>query len=182
MKIIALIGKAGSGKDTLLHEIMAKYPDTFHEIVSCTSRPPREGEKEGVNYYFLTDKEFIDRVNDGDMLEHTNFNNWFYGTSFSSLSIKKINIGVFNPAGVTSIQENYPNIDLQVYYLRAPAKERLLRQLNREENPKVDEIIRRYSADEKDFADLSHLHYSELWNNKPEDIPSLASYIIGQNT
>ena len=54
VKVIALFGKAGSGKDTILRALVKVDPDKFNEIVSCTTRPPREGEQEGVNYHFLT--------------------------------------------------------------------------------------------------------------------------------
>ena len=53
--VIALFGPAGSGKDYLLHEIMDEV-DGLNEIVSCTTRPKREGEVEGVNYYYLTNQ------------------------------------------------------------------------------------------------------------------------------
>ena len=84
MKIVALMGEAGSGKDTILHSIMEKYPSYFNEIISCTTRPPREGEKEGVNYYFLSIDEFTKKVLNGDMLEATEFNDWHYGTDSPS--------------------------------------------------------------------------------------------------
>ena len=60
-KIIALIGEAGSGKDTILRSILKKG-FSYHEIISCTTRPPREGEKEGVNYYYLTIEEFENKL------------------------------------------------------------------------------------------------------------------------
>lgn len=44
VKLIALMGKAGSGKDTILKHLSSHYPDKYHEIISCTTRPPREGE------------------------------------------------------------------------------------------------------------------------------------------
>lgn len=60
------------------------------------------------------------------MIEATEFNDWHYGTMASSLSIDKVNIGVFNPEGVRCLQE-YSNIELIVFYVRARDKERLLR-------------------------------------------------------
>ena len=51
VKVIALFGKAGSGKDTILRALVKVDPDKFNEIVSCTTRPPREGEQEGVNCF-----------------------------------------------------------------------------------------------------------------------------------
>ena len=76
-KLVALIGKAGSGKDTIMKEILKQFDPYFHEIVSCTTRTPRDYEVEGVNYFYLTPEEFTDKVLNGEMLEATNFNNWF---------------------------------------------------------------------------------------------------------
>ena len=84
------------------------------------------------------------------MLEATVFRDWCYGTSLDSLNLDGINVGVFNVDGIDILYDN-PHIDLYVVLVEAPAKVRLIRSLNREENPDVDEIIRRYLADEKDF-------------------------------
>lgn len=167
-KIVALIGKAGSGKDTIMRRIIEQYPNQFHEIVSCTTRPPREGEQDGINYHFLTVKQFTQKVLNGDMLEATEFNGWHYGTALSDLSKNKINIGVFNPAGIYCLMED-PNIDLSVYYIKAKDKTRLLRQLNREEDPNISEIIRRYSADKDNFEDISDIPYKEFLNETLND-------------
>ena len=179
MKIVALMGEAGSGKDTILHKIMEKYPSYFHEIVSCTTRPPREGEKDGINYHFLSIDEFTRKILNGDMLEATEFNDWHYGTDRESLIIDKINIGVFNPEGIRCLQED-DNIELYVFYVRAADKQRLLRQLNREENPDVDEIIRRYKTDTQDFGYLEDIRYQILENNTLEDIDVAIDTIFGQ--
>ena len=56
-KILALIGEAGSGKDTLMQRILAKAPD-LHEIVSCTTCEASEGVVHGKNFFFLTEEEF----------------------------------------------------------------------------------------------------------------------------
>ena len=173
-KIIALIGEAGTGKDTLMKEIIKKTP-SLHEIISCTTRPMREGEVDGVNYHFLTLEQFTGQVLRNEMLESTNFNNWFYGTSLQSLDKDKINIGVFNPAGIKSML-NHPEVDLQVYRVFCADKIRLIRQLNREKNPDVDEIIRRYGTDKADFANLD-FEYEEIYNEYPSDL-ELYSYSL----
>ena len=161
-KVIALMGKAGSGKDALLHELMRQCPDA-NEMISCTTRPIREGEAHGVNYFYMTPEEFGARVLNGEMIECTEFNNWFYGTSYEALRSNCINIGVFNPTGVESLL-HFPDINVKVFYITASDKTRLLRQLNREENPDVAEIIRRYKADEIDFEDLSDIPHTEINN------------------
>lgn len=166
-KLIILMGKAGSGKDTILREVVKQNPD-MHEVVSCTTRPPREGEVDGVNYHFLTGEQFGAKVLKNEMLEATCFNDWFYGTSFDSLDKNKVNIGVFNPTGVESLKE-YKNIHTIVVWVEASDKNRLLRQLNREKDPDVNEIIRRFKADEIDFSDID-FEYVRLDNNDQSDL------------
>ena len=161
IKIIALIGKAGAGKDYLLQELLKT--NDYHEIVSCTTRLPREGEVDGKNYYFMKEGEFFNSVKNNEMLEFTCFNGWFYGTPLKGLSQDKVNIGVFSPDGVRHLLKN-KNLQIDVRYVRALDKTRLLRQLNREENPDVKEIIRRWQTDEKDFSNLD-FQYIEHWND-----------------
>ena len=73
IKIIALFGPSSSGKDTLAKTLSAR--SDVNEIISCTTRPKREYEKEGIDYYFLTDEEFGKKVLNGTMLEATSFRN-----------------------------------------------------------------------------------------------------------
>lgn len=180
-KVVALAGKAGSGKDTIMQRVLAAAPDRFHEIVSCTTRPMREGEVDGKNYYFLSIEEFADKINRGQMLEKTSFNNWLYGTPLSSLVEDKVNIGVFNPAGLRLLSAS-PQIDLSIVFIVADAKFRLIRQLNREENPDVDEIIRRYGADEEDFVGMSSEFpkASWVWNNSLPNQDGAVDFIVGE--
>ena len=53
-KVLAIMGKAGSGKDTIAKELLNLRPEKFNRVVSATTRPPREGEVNGVDYHFLT--------------------------------------------------------------------------------------------------------------------------------
>ena len=167
-EMIAICGKAGAGKDTVMKRVVEALPQ-LHEIVSCTTRPMREGEVDGVNYHYLTGEQFAEEVMAGEMLEATCFNDWFYGTSYDSLRSDCVNIAVFNPEGIDSVMAHKNNIELVVFYIEADDKIRLLRQLNREEHPDVHEIIRRFRADETDFADLD-FHYNALTNNSEEDL------------
>lgn len=172
-KIIALVGESGSGKDSLLQSVLAASPKSYHKIISCTTRPPREGEVDGQNYYFFTNQEFSELIAANQMLEYTNFNNWYYGTTLEALSAEKVNIGVFNPAGIDSLLK-LPDIDLTVIRIYASEKNRLLRQLNREEYPNIEEIIRRYFTDKEDFKkflkyNFTGVNYLILYNDTIKD-------------
>lgn len=170
-KIIAIIGEAGSGKDTLMNKVIyeagAAPVSIFHTLISCTTRPPRNYEKDGVNYYFLTNEEFAARVLKNDFLEVSEFNNWFYGTAKSELDLNKINIAVLNPEGIENILL-HDDIQLKVFYLDVKGKTRLIRQLQREENPDIPEIYRRYMADDEDFNYLP-FEYETLKNENNVD-------------
>lgn len=163
IKVIALFGKSASGKDTLQKMLVKNYPNT-KGIVSCTTRPPREGEKNGVDYNFLSVEEFTKKVLDGTMLEATSFRDWFYGTPLESLDPSAINVGVFNIAGLEVILED-TRLDVYPVYVWADGKTRLLRSLKRESRPNCEEICRRYLADEKDFSELDEDFEYAFFNN-----------------
>lgn len=179
IKVIALFGPAGSGKDYLLHEITNIFTN-LHEIVSCTTRPKRQGEKNGINYHFLTEEEFHQYEYNGDMLESVCFNNWWYGTLINSLNENYINIGVFNPEGIRSLLED-SRLEVYPIAITAKAKTRLMRQLLREDNPNIREIFRRYEADEKDFSfidfDYAIVH-NEDSNTSVDDLANIINALI----
>ena len=173
-KVICLVGKAGTGKDTIV-DLVCQLSDKVNRIVSYTSRPQREGEEEGKDYYFITREEFIEKITYEQMLEHTQFNGWYYGIGNDCLSDEYINIGVFNPAGLEHLSE-YMNIYPIVIYIETDNKIRLQRQLNREQYPDIDEIIRRYGADNIDFAD--YRSFNAFKNNTPQDLVKIVTHIL----
>lgn len=167
-KIIALCGKSGAGKDSLMIAIFSHLEKYLNPIISHTTRPKREKEIADKSYHFVSEDEFLTLIDENKMLETTNFNNWYYGTSIDSLSNDKINIGVFNPDGIMSLLED-DRIELEIYYITAKGKTRLIRQLNREENPDVDEIIRRYDADEIQFQKMNNIKCNIMVNETFSD-------------
>lgn len=148
-KIIALFGKSGAGKDTIQKWLVEN--GYGHGIVSCTTRPKRDYEINGKDYYFISEADFLAKIIDGEMLEATFFKGWAYGTSLKSLSKEKINIGVFNPEGIENLC-GHPEIEILPIYVTASDKTRLLRCLNREVSPDCSEICRRFLVDAKDFT------------------------------
>lgn len=178
--IIALIGKAGAGKDFLLQEILKAKPE-YHEIISHTTRPPREGEVHGKNYYFVTEEEFAALP----MLEEVSFRDWHYGTSLSAFDPAAINIGVFNPEGLRKLSQ-YNELTVYPFYVYADTRVRLIRQLSREQLPDIDEIYRRYNADNVDFGNekeeidrfVAEFHGKVLTNMGDKE--TVINQIIGQ--
>ena len=161
-KLIAIVGKAGSGKDSIAKTLIEQFQDEkieAHEIISYTTRPPRDYEIDGIDYHFISKEELLNLILDNKMLEVSEFNNWFYGTCINNLKKDKINIGVFNPEGVESISQDN-RIDMFIVYCICNDKERIIRQLNREFDPDIDEILRRFKTDKEDFSDFKPGKYS----------------------
>ena len=77
--LLLLSGPAGSGKSTLLRRAMSEDRNLVFSI-SCTTRSPREGETDGQDYHFLSDDEFLKRVENNEFLEHAEVHKWRYGT------------------------------------------------------------------------------------------------------
>lgn len=151
-KVFALVGPSGCGKDTILKVLLKKYNKTkkFHPIVSYTTRPMREGEKDGINYHYTDNDTMISFFNENTIVEMAEFNDWFYGTTYDCYDTEKINIGVFDPTRLDILLSN-PDIEVKIFYIKTKDNIRLIRQLGREEDPDIDEILRRYKTDQADF-------------------------------
>ena len=169
--IVALFGKAGSGKDYILNTITEKYPSLYRKI-SCTNRPKRDYEQDGVDYHFVSSQEFMNLIK--DLVEAECFNNWWYGTRITDLKpAPAINIGIFNIEGITNMMtRDDPSIQLNVLpiFIRCLDKTRIIRQLQREKDPDIEEILRRFQSDKKDYRQTIRYEYDTVRNQEETDI------------
>lgn len=162
-KIIALFGPSGSGKDTLLNHIIKKYPNQFNKIISYTTRPIRENEKNGEDYFFISAENFTKRVISGTMLEATQWGGEFYGSDISEFDQTKINIGIFDEHGIECLLGN-PDLDIIPIFIAAEDKTRLLRILNREQSPDCEKICKRFLEDKTRFNVEFPFEYKIYYN------------------
>ena len=79
-QILLISGPSGSGKSTLLSRLMAEF-DNIYFSISSTTREPRAGERDGIDYHFITTDEFKQGINQGKFLEWANVHKNYYGTS-----------------------------------------------------------------------------------------------------
>ena len=82
--MFVVTGPSGAGKGTLIRALLERLPE-LEVAVSATTRPRREGEEDGRDYYFLTEDEFVRRIEEGELLEHVRFVSARYGTLRSEL-------------------------------------------------------------------------------------------------
>jgi guanylate kinase len=83
-RVFVITGPSGVGKGTLIRSLLQQAPE-LEVSVSATTRPPRPGEAEGVDYHFLTEAEFDERLAGGDFVEHATYSGHRYGTLRSEL-------------------------------------------------------------------------------------------------
>ncbi len=84
--VFVISAPAGTGKTTLMKMLTDEF-SCIMESVSCTTRPPRTGEVEGKDYYFLQEKEFEDKIQAGEFLEYAKVFNHYYGTLKSHVAL-----------------------------------------------------------------------------------------------
>lgn len=89
--ILVISGPSGSGKSSLMKELLKKIPDTYFSI-SSTTRAPREGEIDGVNYHFISKDEFEQDIDAGFFLEWAKVHDNYYGTSLKPI-LKELHEG-----------------------------------------------------------------------------------------
>lgn len=77
--MIVVSAPSGAGKSTLCNKLVEEFP-TIRYSVSCTTRPPRGAEEDGVHYYFLSKKEFKERIKQGEFVEYAKVHGNYYGT------------------------------------------------------------------------------------------------------
>lgn len=110
--LLVISGPSGSGKGTVIKRLM-ELSDDFMYSVSATTRKPRVGEIDGVNYYFISREEFESRIASGMMLEHAEYCGNYYGTPkkevFENLEAGRNVILEIEVAGAMQIKEKCPD-------------------------------------------------------------------------
>ena len=165
------MGKSGAGKDTIAKEVVHRYPNLFHKVIPYTTRPKRENEDETIYH-------FVDKLNFefNELLDYNIFNNWVYFTPYSALDEHKVNLITTSPQAAIQIQNKIK--DTKVFYISCSAGIRTARFFTRESNPNVEEINRRFKADEEDFKKyLPKIKYDILFNVEKKDINKCAEKI-----
>lgn len=148
MNKIILVGKAAAGKDHMRRILSGRG---FEYGISYTTRPPREGEIDGKDYFFLSVEEFKKKIKDEFWYEWIEFNGWYYGTSYRQF-IHTCNLFIMTPKGISHI-DPVDRKECTIIYLNVDEKIRRGR-LEEREMP-GDSIDRRMEADDLDFKDFT---------------------------
>jgi len=144
MKRLIFVGKAASGKDharKVVEAAGAKY------AVSYTTRPPREGEVDAKDYFFLDPAEFEHMINKDEMYEYVEFNGWYYGTTDKQMA--ECNSFIMTPLGLSHLTPQDRKESFVVYF---NIDELIRRERMEIRQGNADSVERRIVADEEDFS------------------------------
>ena len=148
--ILVVSGPSGSGKTSLAKEVCKELKDLAYFSISTTTRKIRDGEKDGVDYFFINKEEFLKDVEDGYFLEWAKVHGNFYGTSKKQINeaLKKGKI-VFldiDVQGYESVKKEYANITTGVFITTPSEKVLKERLLNRNTETKSSLEVRLTNA------------------------------------
>lgn len=177
--MLIIIGKGGSGKDTVKDILVNDYG--FHGLVTYTTRPMRIGEIQDITYHYISNKEFLRRIEEGFFAEwkkySVNGNTWYYGTGKEDIENADENtVAVLTPDGVRDLKKQ--NIQAVVVYLRVG----FLTIMNRLQarNDINDKVIDRVRRDEHDFSAAELLADKVVYNNNDRNIEDVVETIVSQ--
>ena len=161
-RIFCLIGKSGTGKDTLYRELLNDGALPLERLVPCTTRPIRAGEQDGREYHFYTVEELRALEQAGKVIESRCYKTvhgpWYYFTAddgqIDPARHSTLLIGTL--VSYVALRDYYGADKVVPVYVEVEDGERLQRALNREraeESPKYRELCRRFLADCEDFSE-----------------------------
>ena len=171
-KFIVVSGPSGVGKGTLINMLQEKYKEKKKKIylsVSCTTRSPREGEVEGVSYYFISEEEFLERISKGDFLEYNQYEatGKYYGTP-KSKALEYLAKGYdvileIDVNGYKQVKENFK--DCIGVFITAPSLDNLRSRLINRGTETMDVIEQRIER-AKEELECIHLYDKVIVNRE----------------
>jgi guanylate kinase len=170
-QLIVLSSPSGGGKTTICKALASRNPD-FKISVSATTRPPREGEKEGVEYHFLSSGEFFRQVENDEFMEYEEVHGNYYGTLKSRVDqLLQDGFSVIfdiDVNGALAIKKKYPEAIL--IFIRPPSLEELKRRLRARKTEDPASIEKRLQRLPMEYAKAKYFDYDIVNENLEKTI------------
>ena len=178
-KLFVISGASGVGKSTVLAKVMEQRKDlTFS--VSATTRAPRPGEKDGVNYYFVTEEKFREMIAGDEFLEYDEHNKTLYGTPKSQVEEKLVRGHVIldiEPVGAFNVQRQRP--DATLIFIVPPSMEILENRLRSRGDTGEDQILLRLERAKWEMEQTPKYHFVVI-NDQVDACAEEILHIIAQ--
>ena len=183
--LVLISAPSGGGKTTLCHQLLAARPQ-MTRAVTCTTRPPRAGERDGVDYYFLNAATFLKRLQAGNFLEHATVYGHSYGTLKSEVLGKLrdgqdvlLNVDVQGAATIRGKAQEDPELQtaLVSVFLTPPAMDIVEGRLRKRGTDSETVIQKRLGVARQEIAQWKHFDYLLLSDSIEEDLRRMLAIV-----
>jgi guanylate kinase len=179
--VFVLSAPAGTGKTTLVRMLSQEFP-CIYESISCTTRPLRPGEVDGKDYYFLSKKEFNDKVAKGDFLEYAEVFGYHYGTSQEHV-LKQQKTGkhvflIIDTQGAMLLKKEH--FSAIYIFISPPSLEELKERLVKRKTESMEAIQKRLSWAKAEIEKMAEYDYHIVNDNLNQAYAVLRSIVIAE--
>lgn len=176
--LIVLSGFSGSGKGTIMKELMKKYSDRYALSISATTRQPRPGETDGVEYFFKTKEQFEEMIAQDKLIEYARYVDNYYGTPKSyveeQLASGKDVILEIEIQGALKVKEKFP--DTVLLFVTPPSAEALKKRLTGRGTETAEVIASRLSRaveEAEGIEEYDYLVVNDVLENCVEEVHTI---------
>jgi guanylate kinase len=186
--LIVISAPSGGGKTTLCEQLLEHQPNTVR-AVTCTTRDPRDGEKDGVDYYFLSAGDFLKRVQAGNFLEHATVYGNSYGTLKSEVLGKLrqgkdvlLSVDVQGAATIRERAEEDGELKraLITVFLAPTSIELLEKRLAKRGKDKPMDIKKRLATARQEIAQWKHFDYTMISSTIADDLKRMQAIVVAE--
>lgn len=158
--LIVFSGPSGSGKGTVLAEYLKSHPEAAFSV-SATTRKPRPGETDGVDYHFVSKERFLEMIDSGEILEHTQYNGNYYGSPVGPIR-RELEAGrdvilEIEVDGAAQVREKIP--EALLIFILPPSFTELERRLTGRGTESAQEIDGRLAAARREIKEAGRYDY-----------------------
>ena len=179
--LVVISGPSGCGKDSIVAKYLEKNKSAWLSI-SCTSRDMRPGDEEGKTYYFLSKKEFEEKIKNNELLEYAKYNDNYYGTPKADIEEKlKKGIDVFlviEVQGALKVKELIPEA-ICIFILPPSMKELRNRLVGRKTESK-DKILKRFTAAYQEINEVTKYNYVVTNDEIDEAVTKVKAILLSE--
>ena len=181
--LIVVSGFSGSGKGTIMKELLTRYPDTYALSISATTRSPREGEADGREYFFLSEDEFEKMIAKGELIEYAKYVENYYGTPRDYVE-KKLDEGKdvileIEIQGALNVKKMFP--DTLLLFVTPPSAEELKKRLVGRGTETMDVIESRMDRACEEAQGMENYDYLIVNDSLERCVEEMHSIIQGEH-
>lgn len=181
--LIVVSGFSGSGKGTLMKELLTRYPDTYALSISATTRLPREGEVDGREYFFVSKDEFEKMIAKGELIEYAKYVENYYGTPRDYVE-KKLDEGKdvileIEIQGALNVKKMFP--DTLLLFVTPPSAEELRKRLVGRGTETMDVIESRMDRACEEAEGMQNYDYLIVNDSLDRCVEEMHSIIRGEH-